>query len=103
MSMDDLSPGEIFRSLKRLEDSQEAQTETLGEIKEQTTKTNGRVDRLEDDVRDLKNRRFHHRSDDNGEDLSMTISPRMWKFFVAGAATISPLIVEWVRRLVSTP
>lgn len=52
--MDEMSPGEIGRSLKRLEDSQEKQTRTLGEIKEQTTKTNGRVTALERDVRDLK-------------------------------------------------
>lgn len=51
---DEMTPGEIGRSLKRLEDSQAIQTKTLGEIKEQTTRTNGRVTTLERDVRDLK-------------------------------------------------
>lgn len=51
---DEMTPGEIGRSLKRLEDSQALQTKTLGEIKDQTTKTNGRVNVLEREVRELK-------------------------------------------------
>lgn len=52
--MDDITPGEISRSLKRLEDSQQRQTETLDEIKEQTTKTNGRVSGHDREIKDIK-------------------------------------------------
>lgn len=44
---DDITIGELGRALARLEKSQEAQTKTLGEIKVQTTETNGRVKVLE--------------------------------------------------------
>lgn len=51
---DEMQPGEIARSLGRLERSQHEQNRKLDEIKEQTTKTNGRVDKLEDFVEDFK-------------------------------------------------
>lgn len=44
---EDITLGEVGRSLKRLEVSQQLQTNTLDKIKEQTTRTNGRVDALE--------------------------------------------------------
>ena len=52
--MDEITVGEIARSLTRLEVSQRDQTEKLDVIKDQTTRTNGRVTALERDVRDLK-------------------------------------------------
>lgn len=77
-TVDEMTPGEIRRSLKRLEDSQALQTKTLGEIKEQTTKTNGRVDTLERDVRELKrdHRVDHHeakRLSDRPDVMTITI------------------------------
>lgn len=59
--MDEMTVGEIGRSLLRLETSQREQNEKLDEIKEQTAKTNGFVGRHEErlngldrEVRDLK-------------------------------------------------
>lgn len=61
MSMNEMTVGEIGRSLTRLEESQRRQTDLLDEIKEQTTKTNGSVIRHEEwlkrhdtEFRDLK-------------------------------------------------
>jgi uncharacterized coiled-coil protein SlyX len=59
--MDEMTIGEITRSLARLEKSQAEQTTKLDEIKTQTVKTNGyvgrhevRLDGLDREVRDLK-------------------------------------------------
>ena len=52
--MDDMTIGEVMRSLGRLEISQREQTAKLDNIDKQTTKTNSRVDRLETDVNSLK-------------------------------------------------
>lgn len=58
---EDMTIGEIGRTLRRLEDSQSLQMTKLDEIKEQTTKTNGTVIRHEErlnshdrEIRDLK-------------------------------------------------
>lgn len=98
-----MTPGEIGRSLKRLEDSQALQTRTLGEIKDQTTKTNGRVTTLERDVRDLKraDRVEHHeakRATDRTDIITLSIpanaiSPKRIAFALAGL--ISGLIAAW--------
>src|SRR4051812_9795322 len=58
---DEMSIGEIGRSLTRLELSQKVQTEKLDEITEQTTRTNGNLIRHDEwlkrhdsEIRDLK-------------------------------------------------
>lgn len=65
--MDEMTIGEISRSLARLETSQREQIEKLDEIKDQTSKTNGyvgdherRLNRLDEEVRDLKRPHQHH-------------------------------------------
>ena len=81
--MDEMTIGEIARSLARLEASQREQTQKLDEIKEQTTKTNGSVLRHEDklvahdrEIRDLKRSRATHelkRATDTAEAITLSI------------------------------
>ena len=90
--MDEMTIGEISRSLARLEKSQSEQTSKLDEIKEQTVKTNGYVGRhevrlngLDREMRDLK-REHHHAPPavpDAGESFGVKISPGMWKLIAA--------------------
>lgn len=98
-----MAPGEIARSLNRLEKSQADQTETLGEIKEQTTKTNGRVTTLEREMRDLKrdHRVEHHdakRATDRPDIITLSIPASMLstrKITTVVAALIAGLIAAW--------
>ncbi len=64
--MDEMTIGEISRSLARLEKSQYEQSVKLDEIQDQTSKTNGYVGRHEErlngidrEIKDLKGRRVH--------------------------------------------
>lgn len=75
--MDEITIGEVGRSLGRLEDSQKVQNRKLDDIKEQTTMTNGRVTTLERDVRDLKQHRLervHHDPAKRASDQSDVIT-----------------------------
>ena len=82
--MDEMTIGEISRSLVRLEKSQGEQTIKLDEIKSQTVKTNGFVGRHEErlsvldrEVRDLKRARIvqhaSRRASDNHELITLNI------------------------------
>lgn len=54
MAEDDLTIGEVGRVLRRVEAAVLSQGEMLAEIRIQTTRTNGRVDRHDDQLRDLE-------------------------------------------------
>jgi len=54
MADDDLTIGEVGRVLRRVEAAVLSQGEMLAEIRIQTTRTNGRVDRHDDQLRDLE-------------------------------------------------
>ncbi len=54
MADDDLTIGEVGRVLRRVEAAVLSQGEMLSEIRIQTTRTNGRVDRHDDQLRDLE-------------------------------------------------
>ena len=54
MADDDLTIGEVGRVLRRVEAAVLSQGEMLNDIRIQTTRTNGRVDRHEDQLRDLE-------------------------------------------------
>lgn len=82
--MDEMTIGEISRSLARLERSQSEQTVKLDEIKSQTVKTNGYVGRHEErlngldrEIRDLKGRRIYphdqRRADDKPDAITFSI------------------------------
>lgn len=109
MSSDEMTPGEIGRSLKRLEDSQAIQTKTLGEIKEQTTKTNGRVTTLEREVREIKrdHRVEQHdakRSTDRPDIITVSIPAGALSaktITVVVASILSGLIAAWKAGLFS--
>ena len=90
--MDEMTIGEISRSLARLEKSQSEQTSKLDEIKEQTVKTNGYVGRhevrlngLDREMRDLKREHQHAPPavPDAGESFGVKINPGMWKLIAA--------------------
>lgn len=96
-----MTPGEIGRSLTRLEDSQAIQTKTLGEIKEQTTRTNGRVTTLEREVRDLKreHRIEHHdsrRSTDQPGTITLSIPAG-----VVNAKTVTTVLAGLIAGLIA--
>jgi hypothetical protein len=105
--VDEMTPGEIGRSLKRLEDSQAFQTETLAEIKIQTTRTNGRVTAVERDVRDLKHeRRVEHHESKRATDrpdvitLSIPVGAINARTVTASvAAIIAGLVAAWKAGL----
>ena len=98
-----MTAGEIGRSLNRLEISQREQTETLGEIKDQTIKTNGRVTALERDVRDLKRHRHTAtREGDRSDVMTFTIpvgaiSTKTVALVIT--ALVSGLIAAWKAGL----
>lgn len=54
MADDDLTIGEVGRVLRRVESAVLSQGEMLNDIRIQTTRTNGRVDRHDDQLRDLE-------------------------------------------------
>jgi hypothetical protein len=54
MADDDLTIGEVGRVLRRVEAAILSQGEMLNDIRIQTTRTNGRVDRHDDQLRDLE-------------------------------------------------
>ena len=54
MADDDLTIGEVGRVLRRVEAAVLSQGEMLNDIRIQTTRTNGRVDRHDDQLRDLE-------------------------------------------------
>lgn len=54
MPDDDLTIGEVGRVLRRVEAAILSQGEMLNDIRIQTTRTNGRVDRHDDQLRDLE-------------------------------------------------
>lgn len=54
MAEDDLTIGEVGRVLRRVEAAILSQGEMLNDIRIQTTRTNGRVDRHDDQLRDLE-------------------------------------------------
>lgn len=105
--MDEMTIGEISRSLARLEKSQSEQTVKLDEIKEETSKTNGYVGRhevrlngLDREIRDIK--RAHHHpptppgppSPYAGESFSAKISPGIWKLIAAGAGAAGAMLLQ---------
>jgi hypothetical protein len=99
--VDEMTPGEIGRSLKRLEDSQAIQTRTLGEIKEQTTRTNGRVTALERDVRDLKrDQRIEHHESKRVTDRSDIITVSI-PAGVVSAKTVTTVLAGVIAGLVA--
>ncbi len=55
MADDDLTIGEVGRVMRRVEAAVLSQGEMLSDIRIQTTRTNGRVDRHDDQLRDLEN------------------------------------------------
>jgi hypothetical protein len=116
--MDEMTIGEISRSLARLEESQSKQTVKLDEIKEQTVKTNGYVGRhevrlagLDREVRDLK--RAHPQTPNHlpstpvatneGESIQIKVSNKVWVAICTGVGLASPIVFEWLKSVFSRP
>lgn len=112
--MDEMTIGEISRSLARLEKSQHEQTEKLDEIRDQTVKTNGYVGRHEErlnvldrEVRDIKRLpRLHEmkRAEDKGGFITMQIPVGLIdakKIAAIVASVIAGLIAAWKAGLFS--
>ncbi len=112
--MDEMTIGEIGRSLARLEASQVEQNEKLDVIKEQTIKTNGTVGRhevrlgvLDREMREM--RRAHpptpHQlptlpvATNEGEAIQIKVSNKVWTAICAGVALASPIVFEWLKSL----
>lgn len=101
--MDEMTIGEISRSLARLEKSQGEQTIKLDVIKEQTLKTNGFVARHEERLKVLESKESTPKTVvvPEGESLSIKISPKMWAGIVGGVSALSiaaPKIGEWIEK-----
>jgi hypothetical protein len=104
--MDEMQPGEIRRSLERLELSQHVQNEKLDAIKEQTTITNGRVTTLEREMRDIKHGHVRHdemkRTSDSPEVITIqipagAISAKTLTVIMSGV--IAGLLAAWKAGL----
>jgi hypothetical protein len=52
--VDEMTIGEIARTLRRIEDLQTIHGSTLDDIKQQVTRTNGRVSMHDIEIRDIK-------------------------------------------------
>ena len=84
--------------------------ETLGTIKEQVTRTNGRVDGHDDQIRDIKDtlaKREAHSSlpvtTADGESISIKVSNKMWASLCGLSALLSPLVFEWLKKVFGGP
>lgn len=109
--MDDMTPGELGRSLERLEAGQEKQGELLGKIHEQTMKTNGRVAMLEQassghdrELAKLNSAVFPRKAvmgaaPENQPAVSLQLSPKMWAL-LAGVASAFSLLVPTLLKLI---
>lgn len=107
-----MSLAEIGRALVRIESVQGRHDAKLDEIKEQTTRTNGRVDRLEDrateQARELGKlnsavfpRHLHQPTPESGEFLSLKFSPKVWAAIYAALGAVGVLALRWLERLLS--
>jgi hypothetical protein len=113
---EDMTPGEIARTLERIEAGQLQHGIKLDEIKEQTTRTNGRVDRLEDraehharELGQLNSAVFPRSAShapaptpappvESGEFLSVRLSPKVWAAIYAAAGALGVLIIRWLEQ-----
>jgi hypothetical protein len=112
---DEITIGEIGRSLVRLEESQKDQTLKLEEIKEQTTETNGSLIRHDEwlkrhdtEIRDLKRasveRHELKRTDDRPDVITLQIPAGVLSaktISMVLAAVVSGLVAAWKAGLFS--
>lgn len=104
---DDTTIGEVYR---RLVDMDERYDTKLTRIEEQVRITNGRTTRLEERVELLKDQVRHPITPpalpsvpvttNDGESLSIKISPKMWAAIVSGGAVLwvaAQWAAEWLK------